>query len=161
MGLEVWNSDPGITQASQIGLLSENKRKYETPAGEFGCLITTKVMLRLRMDFWTWSFKGNCISLSLLFCPICPTMLTRGPGNKSHWGRKCYRCAQTGIWITLHLNNSSLGGPQTHRCGERGLHCRARHCPGCSWAILGPDFDPKLGSVLRNNWFLSLSHLKH
>lgn len=41
------------------------------------------------------------------------------------------------------------------------MHCGVRHCLGCSWAILGPDFDPKLRSVLRNNWFLSLSPLKH
>lgn len=31
----------------------------------------------------------------------------------------------------------------------------------CSWTTLGPDFDPKLRSVLRNNGFLSLSPFQH
>lgn len=75
--------------------------------------------LRLRMDFWTWSFKGKCSSVSLLFCPLWLATLTRGPGNKSHWWRKCYRCVQTGIWINLHLKNSQPWSySDTQVCGE-------------------------------------------
>lgn len=98
---------------------------------------------KINNGFWTWSFKGKCSSLSLLFCHLWFSVLTRGTGNKSHWWRKYYRCVQTGIWINLHLKNSqSWSNSDTQMWGEADA-LQSQTLPGMFMDHLRAWFLPK------------------